>query len=181
MTAGGTGIADRHAPSPAVALGTSRRGAEDVARRRIAAKLGSLPLAAGGALADRLADPAVKARVDAAVEAAIPVTAEPETDGSWHVTLAVPLEAIRIALAGPRSLAAAGDRGPPVVVVEGVAARPAIGWTVAGVEVATVWVREIPAWARDAPRVVARSARAGAIDAATPGTPATLHVIVAKG
>src|ERR1043165_7863637 len=35
VIAGGTGIADRHAPSPAVALGTSRRGAEDDARQRI--------------------------------------------------------------------------------------------------------------------------------------------------
>jgi hypothetical protein len=178
VIAGGTGIADRHAPSPAVALGTSRRGAEDAARRRIAGKLGSLPLAAGGTLAERLADAAIRARVDAAVEAAIPVAAEPETDGSWHVTLAVPLEAIRIALGAPRALPAAGDRGPPVVVVEGAAARPAIGWTVAGVEVATVWVREVPAWAREAPRITARSARAGAIDAPAAGTPATLYVIV---
>jgi hypothetical protein len=178
VIAGGTGIADRHAPSPAVALGTSRRGAEDAARRRITDALGALPLAAGGTLADRLGDPALRARVDAAVAAAIAIAAEPETDGSWHVTLAVPLEAIRIALGAPRALPAAGDRGPPVVVVEGAAARPAIGWTVAGVEVATVWVKEIPAWAKDAPRITARSARGGAIDAPATGTAATLHVIV---
>jgi hypothetical protein len=173
---------DRHAPSPAVALGTSRRGAEDAARARIAAKLGSLPLAAGGTLADRLGDPAVRARIDAAVAAAIALAAEPETDGSWHVTLAVPIEAIRIAISaeGPRALDPAGDRGPPVVVVERVAARPAVGWTVAGAAVATLWASEAPAWARDAPRVVARSARAGAIDAPAKGTPATLYVIVAR-
>ncbi|HEX3762665.1 MAG TPA: hypothetical protein VHW23_28410 [Kofleriaceae bacterium] len=179
VIAGGTGIADRHAPSPAVALGTSRRGAEEVARRRIAGKLGALPLAGGGTLADRLADAAVQARVDAAVEAAIALAAEPDTDGSWHVTLAVPIEAIRIALGAPRALPSGGDRGPPVVVVEGAAARPAIGWTVAGVEAATVWVREVPAWAKDAPRVAARSARGGAIDAPATGTPATLYVIIA--
>jgi hypothetical protein len=182
VIAGGTGIADRHAPSPAVALGTSRRGAEDAARARIAAKLGSLPLAAGGTLADRLGDPAVRARIDAAVAAAIALAAEPETDGSWHVTLAVPIEAIRIAMSaeGPRALDPAGDRGPPVVVVEGVAARPAVGWTVAGAAVATLWASAAPAWAKDAPRVVARSARAGAIDAPAKGTPATLYVIVAR-
>jgi hypothetical protein len=178
VIAGGTGIADRHAPSPAVALGTSRRGAEDAARRRIADVLGALPLAAGGALADRLGDAALRARVDAAVAVAIAIAAEPETDGGWHVTLAVPLEAIRIALAAPRALPAAGDRGPPVVVVEAASARPAIGWTVAGVEAATVWVSEVPAWARDAPRITARAARAGAIDAPATGTPATLYVIV---
>jgi hypothetical protein len=182
VVAGGTGVADRHAPSPAVALGTSRRGAEDLARRRIAGKLGSIPLASGGTLADRLGDAAIKARVDAAVEAAIPIAAEPETDGSWHVTLAVPLEAVRIALGAPRALAPAGDRGPAVVVVDGVAARPALGWTVAGIAAATVWVREVPAWAKDAPRVTARSARAGEIAAdAASGTPATLYVLVETG
>jgi len=180
VIAGGTGIADRHAPSPAVALGTSRRGAEDAARQRIAGRLGGLPLAGGGTLADRLGDAAVKARVDAAVAAAIAVDAEPETDGSWHVTLAVPLEAIRIALAGPRALPAGGDAGPPVVVVEGVAARPAVGWTVAGVAGATLWVKDIPAWAKTAPRLRARAARAGAIDAPATGTPATLYLIVEK-
>lgn len=182
VVAGGTGIADRHAPSPAVALGTSRRGAEDAARRRIASKLGSLPLAGGGTLADRLGDAAVKARIDAAVDAAIPLAAEPETDGSWHVTLAVPLEALRLALAAPRALPPGGDRGPEVVVVDGVAARPAIGWTVAGIAAATLWVEAIPGWAKGAPRVTARSARAGAIEAdAASGTAATLYIVVEAG
>ncbi len=182
VTAGGTGIADRHAPSPAVALGTSRRGAEEVARRRIAAKLASLPLASGGTLAAKLDDRAVKAQIDAAIDAAITLAAEPETDGSWHVTLAVPLEAIRVAIAAPRALPRGGDRGPPVVVVEGVTAKPSIGWSVGGVAAATLWLRELPAWARDAPRVKARSARAGAIDVDAPqGTAATLYVVVAKG
>ena len=181
VIAGGTGIADRHAPSPAGARGTSRRGAVEAAQRRIAAKLGSLPLAAGGTLATRLGDAAVKARIDAAVGAAITLAAEPETDGSWHVTLAVPLEAIRVALDAPRALPAAGDAGPPVVVVEGMAGKPAIGWTVGGAAAATLWVKDIPEWARGAPRVKARSATRGAIalDAA-PGGPATLYVIVAK-
>ena len=181
IIAGGTGIADRHAPSPAVALGTSRRGAVDAAKRRIAARLGSLPLAAGGTLAPRLADGAVKARIDAAIDAAVALTAEPETDGSWRVTLAVPLEAIRIALGAPRELPAAGDAGPAIVVVEGVAARPAIGWTVGGAAAATLWVKDIPEWARGAPRVKARSAARGAIalDAA-PGSAATLYVVVTK-
>jgi hypothetical protein len=180
VTAGGTGIADRHAPSPAVALGTSRRGAEEAARKRIAGKLGSLPLAAGGTLAEKLADRAIQARVAAVVAAAIPVSAEPETDGSWHVTLAVPLEAIRLALGAPRELSPTGDGGPPVVVVEGVVAKPAIGWTVGGVAAATLWVKDVPAWAKDAPRVHARLATAGAIDVDAPGTAASLYVIVAR-
>ena len=182
VVAGGTGIADRHAPSPAVALGTSRRSAEDAARRRIAVKLGSLPLAQGGTVADRLGDAQVKARIDAAVDAALPVAADPETDGSWHVTLAVPLEAIRLALAAPRALPPGGDRGPEVVVVDGVAARPAIGWTIAGIAAATLWVDAVPVWAKDAPRVTARSARAGAIETdAASGTAATLYLVVEAG
>ena len=181
VVAGGTGIADRHAPSPAVALGTSRRGAEQAAKRRLAAKLGALPLATGGTLASRLTDPAVRARVDAVVEAATTVAAEPETDGSWHVTLAVPIEALRQAVAAPRALAAAGDAGAPIVVVEGVTGKAAIGWTVADTAAASVWVNEVPAWAKDAPRVQARSARGGAITVdAGAGTAATLYVIVAK-
>jgi hypothetical protein len=184
ITAGGTGIADRHAPSPAVALGTSRRGAETAARQRIAARLGAVPLAAGGTLASRLADRAIRARIDAALDAAITVAAEPETDGSWHVTLALPLEALRVALGAPRALSPAGDSGPQVVVVEGVAAKPALGWVVAGTPAATLWVKDIPVWAKDAPRIKARSVRGGAIDVArgtTPaGNPATLYVIVAR-
>ncbi|HET7503757.1 MAG TPA: hypothetical protein VFK02_22205 [Kofleriaceae bacterium] len=181
VIAGGTGVADRHAPSPAVALGTSRRGAVDAARRRIAAKLGSLPLAGGGTLAARLTDPAIRARVDAAVEAAITIAADPETDGSWHVTLAVPIEAIRLALTGPRELPLAGDFGPPVIVVEGVTARPAIGWTVGGVAAPTLWVKEAPAWAKDALRVRSTSARAGAITVDAPiSTAATLYLLVAR-
>lgn len=181
ITAGGTGVADRHAPSPAVALGTSRRSAEDAARQRIAARLGALPLAAGGTLASKLADRAIKARLDAAVDAAITLAAEPETDGSWHVTLAVPLEAIRQAVTGPRVLPTAGDSGPPIVIVEGVTVRPAIGWTIGGEPAATLWVNDVPAWAKDAPRVKARSARAGAIEAgAGSGSAATLYVLVAR-
>jgi hypothetical protein len=181
VTAGGTGIADRHAPSPAVALGTSRRGADDAARRRIAAKLRALPLAGGGTLAEMLTDPAIRARVDAAVAAAYTVAAEPETDGSWHVTLAVPIEAVRMAFAGTRALPTTGDPGPPVVVVEAVAARPAVGWSVGGVAAATVWVKDVPAWAKDAPRVKATSARAGtiAVDPSA-GTAATLYVLMAR-
>ncbi|HET9627523.1 MAG TPA: hypothetical protein VFP84_39475 [Kofleriaceae bacterium] len=182
LIAGGTGIADRHAPSPAVALGTSRRGAEEAAKRQLAARLGALPVAAGGTVSDKLGDPAVKARVDAALDAAIAIAAEPETDGSWHVTLALPLEAVRQAIGAPRALPAGGDRGPPVVIVDGVTARPALGWTINGASAATVWVKDVPAWAHDAPHVTARAARAGELTAPdNPGTPATLYLIVTRG
>src|SRR2546430_13453817 len=80
ITADGVGVADRHAPSPAVARGTSRRGAEDQARRALASELAKLPLAAGRKLG---AD-----KIEKVVAGAFAVAAEPETDGAWRVTLA---------------------------------------------------------------------------------------------
>ena len=173
VTASAAGVADRHAPSPSVARGTSRRGAEDAAKKLLAAEVAKLPVAAGGTVAGQ---PAAKDRIARAVEAAITIDAEPETDGSWRVTLAVPIEAIRQAIAGPRVLDPKGDTGPAVVVVDGVKAKPAVGWTVGGIAAATVWVDKPPA---GAPHVTAKSAVKGAItiDDAMAGTASTLFVI----
>lgn len=182
VVARGLGLADRQAPNPAVARGPARRTAEEAARAQLAAALPRLPLATGGTVADRLADPAVQARLDRAVARALVIDAEPETDGSWRVALAVPLEAVRLALTGPRVLAAGeADAGPPVVIVEGIRATPALGVTVGGVAGATLWVPTAPAWAKGAPRVKATGATAGAISLATPtGTASTLFVLVTR-
>src|SRR5688572_10692987 len=61
VIADGVGVADRHAPNPAVARGTSRRDAEDAARKVLEGKLGDLPLAGGGTVSAR-------AKLDAAVK-----------------------------------------------------------------------------------------------------------------
>jgi hypothetical protein len=190
VIAGGVGIADRHAPSPAVARGTSRRGAEQAARTAIVAALPPLPLAGGGTLADRFADPAIKARVDAAVAQAITLDAEPETDGAWHVVLAVPIEAVRVALDGVRAWPAAGDAGAAVIVVDGAAsAVPALGWSVrvggASLPAAIVFARALPASAKGAPHVKAISAKAGVLElpaspAASSASAATLFVVQTK-
>lgn len=180
VTGDGIGIADRHAPTPATARGPARRAAEDAAKQAIAAQLAALPLAAGGTLKGKLADKAVKKRIDDAVARAIAIAATLETDGSWKVTMGVPTEAIRIALQGdPRALGAKGDADAPVVVVEGAKVKPAIGVTVGGTSAATIFPRELPAWAADAPRVkAATGTKAGAITLAKPaGGPATLFVI----
>ncbi|MGN6111051.1 MAG: hypothetical protein ACTHU0_38490, partial [Kofleriaceae bacterium] len=177
VTATGLGIADRHAPSPATARGPARRAAEIAARQRLAAALPKLPLAEGGTLADRLADPQVEARIARAVEAAIPVAAELQTDGSWSITMAVPIEAIRQALAGPR-VVSESDRGPAIVIVDGVTAKPAVGYKLGAVAAPSIWVKDVPSWAKGAPRVKARSARRGAIELAdAKGGEATLFVI----
>lgn len=181
VTAPGIGLADRQAPNPAVARGPARRKAEEAARAALAAQLPALPLAGGGTLKDKLGDPAVKARVDAAVASAFSISADPETDGSWKVTMAVGLDAIRQAVTGgPRALAGA-DAAPPAVIVEGAAVVPALGYTIGGVPAATVFVPDIPAWAKAAPRIKSRAVKGAAIDADVgKATAATLFVVVIK-
>jgi hypothetical protein len=129
-------------------------------------------------------DKAVKAAVEKAVANAIVVGSEVETDGSWRVTMGVPIEALRQAIGGgPRALGS--DDGPPVVVVEGASMKPAIGVKVGGVSAATVFVKDLnalPAGAKDAPRVKAKGATGGVIDvAAAGGSEATLFVVVVGG
>jgi hypothetical protein len=182
VTADGLGIADRHAPSPATARGTSRRVAEDAGRRVLAAKIAELPLARGGTVGAAAKDPAIKAKLDAAVAAAYAVAAEPETDGAWRVTMAVPIEAVRQAIDGARELPPSGDSGPPIVVIDGAAkAKPAVGWTVGGVHAATVWVGSVPAWAQAAPHATATKVDHGAIElAGSAAAPAALFVIAGQ-
>jgi hypothetical protein len=177
----GVGLADRQAPNPAVARGPARRKAEDAAKRALHAAVAALPVAGGGTVKDKLADTTIAARVDRAIGAALAVSATPETDGAWTVTLAVPIEAIRQALAdGPRTVAKDGDAGAAVIVIEGASkAVPAIGTTIGGTSAPIVWVKKLPAWAEKAPRIKARSAKPGAIDADTKGaTPSTLFVVM---
>ena len=182
VTAEGVGIADRHAPNPAVARGTSRRGAEDAARAKLAKAIAALPVATGGTVADKAKDAAVKARLDRAVAQAIAVEAEPETDGAWRVTMGLPVEAIRQAIGdGSRQVPASGDPAsePVVMIVDGVKAKPAIGWTIGDARAPTVWVKDLPAWAKDASRVTATSAANGRIEVAgIVGNAATVYVIV---
>jgi hypothetical protein len=179
VTATGIGVADRAAPSPAAARGPARRMAEDAARKQLAAQLPGLPLAAGGTLKAKLSDKAIAGRVAKAVAAALVVDADPQTDGSWKVTMAVPVEAVRMAIAGPRTLGT--EEGPAVVVVEGVTAKPGVGYRIGAIEAATLFVKEVPAWAKDAPRAKAKRVKDGAIELDKPvGSESTLFVVVAK-
>jgi hypothetical protein len=180
VTAQGLGVADRHAPTPASAREPARRAAEDAARAKLKAELSDLPLAARTTLKSKLSDKAVKARIDRAIAAAITIDSTLHTDGSWNITLGVPIEAVRQAIAGPRAITKSDD-DPAIVVVEGVSRKPAVGVTVGGVAGATLWVREPPAWAKDAPRVKATAAKSGAIELATKrGGPSTLFVLITK-
>src|SRR5690606_15774800 len=104
--------------------------------KQLAAQLPKLPLAGGGTLQAKLADKAIAARVARAVASAITIESTPHTDGSWEVTLAVPIEAVRQAIAGPR-VATKPDADAPVIVVEGATAKPVVGIAVGGVAAAT--------------------------------------------
>ena len=179
VIADGIGLADRHAPTPAVARGTSRRAAEDAARKTLAAACAELPLAGGGTVGDKAKDAVVKDRLARAVANAVTLSADPETDGSWRVTMGVAVEGVRQAIDGPRT--ATEDKGPPVVIVEGVAGKPAVGWKVGGIAGASIWVASPPAWAKGAPHVKAKAAKAGTIEVdGIDATPATLFVILTK-
>ena len=66
-------------------------------------------------------------------------------------------------------------------MVEGVTAKPAVGWTIGGIEGAAIFVAAPPAWAKDAPRVKAKGAKAGAIEVeGITASAATLFVIISK-
>lgn len=179
IVARGIGIANRAAPTPAAARGPARRAAEDAARRELRAALPTLPLASGGTFAARSKDARTAAAIDAALATATVLAAEPETDGSWKVTLGLPIEAVRQALAGARVVTESDD-ALPVVVVEGVTAKPAVGYQIGALAAATVWPKAIPAWAKQAPRVKARSTARGSITVQLPAkaTEATLFVLV---
>jgi len=180
ITAEGLGVADRHAPSPAAAREPARRRAEEAAKQQLAAQLPALPLASGGTLKAKLVDKQIAARIARAVDAAITVAATPHTDGSWNVTLAVPIEAVRLALVGPRTVAKP-DGDPPIVIVEGSKAKPAIGYAIGGIAAAALWVKDVPAWAKDAPRVKATAASGAAIELASKrGGASTLYLVLAK-
>jgi hypothetical protein len=113
IVATGVGLADRHAPAPAVARAASRRRADDAGRRVVAAALkeiawyGADPVPLAGNA------PWIASR-------AVVIDASLEPDGSWRVTTGLPIEAIRTKLAGPRTLAADGDgaKAPTAFVVE---------------------------------------------------------------
>lgn len=179
LTATGFGVADRQAPSPAAARGPARRAAETAARARLTDAIAALPVARGGTVAAAAkSDAAIATRLAAVVARAREVSADLETDGSWQVSLAVPLEAVHQALTG---VPAAGDEAhsaPPVVVIES-SAPPALGYRIAGRAAAIVWVDKLPTWARAAPRTRAKLQPPDELALAKPlGGPATLYVVV---
>ncbi len=131
LTATGAGAPDPLAPSPEVA----RIGAERAARTRARAALiaaaravpvadggtvGSLTTDAGGALMGRLVTLAAGARA---------LDVAHSSDGGVEVTLVLPLEALRSALAGSDALSppAASETAPTALVIDAPGLTPALG------------------------------------------------------
>lgn len=160
LVARGLGVADRRAPSPAVARDAARRRAIADAVRQLIAGAAQLPLAGGQRLFDRLA----KERLaELAAAEAVVLAAELLVDGSWRVEVALPLEALRQAAfaepasasasaSGARVLPAKGDASaaPAVVIVRAPAGtQPVLGLTISdgktSVRAATLWASGSPA------------------------------------
>lgn len=184
VTATAVGLADRHAPSPAVARAASRRRADDAARALLATALGEVPWIAG-------ATPAELATRDGWIAAhAVDVDATLNPDGSWRVTLGLPIEAIRLGLAGPRALAAGGDAGETRAIVIDASkldAAPVGGVAIgaAGSATATLWVERAPGKDVVGDKPVERKAKALAdgvitVDGSVPDLAGTLIVVVVR-
>jgi hypothetical protein len=184
VTATGIGLADRHAPSPAVGRAASRRRADDAARAKLAVALGEVAWVAGDS-------PGELAKREGWIAAhAVVVDATLNPDGSWRVTMGLPVEAIRTGLGGVRSLPAGGDTDETralVIDARSIDAAPVGGVAIGDAKVAgaTLWVVAPPGKAVVGEAPVERKAKAmkdGVIDVdgAVPDTAGTLIVVVVR-
>jgi hypothetical protein len=167
--------ADRRAPSPAVARSGARRAAEDRARAMLAAAARALPWAAGGTVGEAVDDKGAAAALEAAVARAAVTAADYLTDGSVRVTVALPIEAVRQALDGPRAVAAgaAVEGAVTAVVVDarGAKVAPAVGLAVGEARGPVLVAHAKPSAAVLGAKVVtvkATAARAGTLAVAGP-------------
>ena len=178
ITATGIGPADRHAPAPAVARDAALARAQAAARTALIAAAKALPGA------HDLDDAAL---AQAAAQATI-VTEDLGTDGSVTVQLAIPIEAVRVAIKGPRAAAPSLDPPPPTVIVDAtkLKLKPRLGLTIGGWAGPVLWLDKMPA--DDAPVVgrgaVHRTATKAAaasltIDGDPPGAGALAVVVIA--
>lgn len=128
VVAESTAVADRRAPSPALGRDAARRRAENAARAELVRAIATLPWHGATPALDDAARTALAAR-------ARPLTTEPRPDGGWRASLAVPIEAIRVAARGPRLVAPATDdvAAPHTIVIDwdGGALAPGVGLALA--------------------------------------------------
>jgi hypothetical protein len=140
----GAGATDLRAPSPAIGRVTAERAARADGARRLVDAVKDVPLADGRTAADAAHDdPAAAARLAAVLARPRDVSIAYASDGSTEVTLAVPLEAVRDALAVPK-IPRATDDSPTALVVDAraLAARPALGVRVGELAGPTIWTTD---------------------------------------
>jgi hypothetical protein len=124
ITAQGIGPADRHAPSPAVARDAALARAKKAAAARLIAAAEALPGAHG--LDDKQLAPVA--------DQATVATMDVGTDGSVTVALRIPIEAVRVAIAGPRAATPAVEAPPTTVIVDAtkLKLKPQLGLEIGG-------------------------------------------------
>lgn len=162
IVAEGVAAADLRAPSPRVARVKAARQARASARKGLLRRARALALGERtvGAAAD--ADESGAERLQKSVERAQQLSVSYASDGSVVLTLGLPLESVRTAVAGPsthrRPVADEADSGPAIttVVLDARAAgiAPALGLSVSG-----------PAGAHAGPTVFHRSEKSALADA----------------
>ncbi|HTM22382.1 MAG TPA: hypothetical protein VL172_17800, partial [Kofleriaceae bacterium] len=127
--------ADLRTPSAKVARVGAERRARDAVHAALAAAALDLRLADGRTVGAAVAaDAPARARLDHAIARALDVSIDWSTDGSTMITAGLPLEAVRVALAGAPPPPAADGAAPTALVVDGLAlsgTRPAIGYRIA--------------------------------------------------
>lgn len=124
LLATGAGAPDLRAPSPAIARIGAERAARKAARARLAERARELPWAGGGSLGERLAaDPGAASRIEAVLARPDDADVRYFSDGAVEVTLAIPLEALRVAVAPPEP-PVGDDTAPTALVVEADRLRP---------------------------------------------------------
>jgi hypothetical protein len=197
ITIKAVGTADRRAPSPAVARPGALREGETRAEAALLELARGLPRAQGGTIGEAAdADPLVAAALAAVVAAPIEVATDFLPDGSVRVERALPIEAIRQAIAGPERFVPAGADAITAIVVDArkLKLKPAVGIAVtdgqATLELPALFDGKPPA--DDDPRLGARPLRVTAkrldhgalagdgIDLAALAAPGILLIVVIR-
>jgi hypothetical protein len=161
LVAEGAAAADLRAPGPDVARVSAERRAREQALATLDAAARKLPLAGGGTVGEAVKrDEAAGKRLAAALARARTIDASYASDGGARVTVALPLEAVRLAVAPPAAAPAASDGAPTAILVDArkAGAKPVLGVTL----VAGKTEAALPATWWTTPEAAAADARAGA-------------------
>ena len=139
VIASGAASANLRAPRPEVARVGAVRRARELARRRLTEAVHALPMAQGSSARN---SQAAKARLATAVARALTLAVNYGSDGSASVRMAVPIEAVRVAVFGTPAPPSPGAKLTAVIVEAPAGTTPAIGYSIAAGPV----VHSGPAW-----------------------------------